>query len=122
MKTNTACLVAVLACVLAVPAMAAAAPRSHQAQTWKNVTILDRRASTQFKNDPGAVTRAEEIKQASSGFGFWTTDGHYLKLDKGGDEAWLDMLKEAKEKDHLRGSVTGLLHGDTIVVKSISLL
>jgi hypothetical protein len=54
LRTNTACLVAVLAYVLAVPAVAAAAPRSHQVQTWKNVTILDQRAPTQSSSVLGA--------------------------------------------------------------------
>ena len=122
MRMKTACLAAVAACVLAVPAVAGAAPASHQAQTWKNVTIVDQHASTQFKADPDSLTKSQEIQQARSGFGFWTADGRFLKLDKVGDEAWLDMLKKSKETSHLRGSVTGVLHGSTITVKSISLL
>lgn len=122
MRTKTAWLVAVAASVLLVPAVAGAAPLSHQAQTWKNVTILDQHASMQFKADPDSLTKTQEIEQARSGFGFWTADGHFLKLDKIGDEAWLDMLKKSKDTNHLRGSVTGVLHGKTITVKSISLL
>ena len=105
-----------------VPAVAGAAPRSHPAQTWKNVPVLDQHASKQLETDPDALTRLSAIEHASSGFGFWTKDGRYLKLDKGGDEAWLDLLKQAKETNHLRANVTGVLHGDTIAVKSISLL
>ncbi len=121
MKTKTAFIVAVLACALAASAVATAAP-SVRTQTWTNVPVVDQHGSRTFKNDPDTLTRTSAIKYASSGFGFWTKDGRYLKLDQGGDEAWLDLLKKSSKQDHLRANVTGRLKGDTIVVQLISLL
>lgn len=114
MSKRIAFLVAVV--LLALPALAAA-------ETWTNVTLVDQQCAKKEKvaQNPDAHTRDCALQCAKNGYGVFTADGKYLKLDAAGSEKALAALKASSQADHLRVNVTGTLAGDTITVESLEM-
>jgi hypothetical protein len=94
---------------------------SATATTWNNVPLIDKNCSRKEAANPDAHPRNCALNCASSGYGILTSDGKFLKFDKAGDEQSLKLLKASNKKDHLRVTVDGEEHGDTIAVKSIKM-
>ncbi len=57
-----------------------------------------------------------------SGYGVFTADGKYLKLDAAGDEKALAAIKASKKKDNFKVRVTGDVSGDSIKVTDLKLM
>jgi len=57
-----------------------------------------------------------------TGYGVYTADGKYLKLDAAGDEKALAAIKASKKKDNFNVRVTGDVQGDSIKVTNLKLL
>src|SRR5271170_4701673 len=57
-----------------------------------------------------------------SGYGVYTADGKYLKLDAAGDAKALAAIKASKKKDNYKVQVTGDVSGDSIKVTSLKLM
>lgn len=106
-------LIAALA-VLALPAAALA-------ETWTNASLVDTMCAKKAK-EADAHTRDCAIKCASSGYGIFTADGRYLKLDEKGYQLALDALKASEQQDHLRVDVQGKLEDGTIAVETLALV
>jgi hypothetical protein len=113
--------VAVLA--VSVLAIAAVLPLAAAAQTWNNVTLIDKSCSGKFKTDTAADAHTVScaLACADSGFGILTPDGKFLAFDKDGSAKATDALKATTKKDHVRATVTGEMDGRTIKVQSITL-
>lgn len=99
--------------LLALPAAAA---------TWKNVSLIDQSCSVKAKANPDAHARDCALQCSKSGYGIYTTDGKYLKLDAAGSDKALAALKASTKKDHLRADVTGEVKGDVVMVSTLELL
>jgi hypothetical protein len=100
--------------LLALPAFAGE-------KTWTNVAIVDVACSAKAKTDPDAHTKACATQCQKSGFGILTSDGSFLKFDENGNKQALSSIKDSKNADHLRATVTGERAGDIIKVKSIKM-
>ncbi len=57
-----------------------------------------------------------------TGYGVYTADGKYMKLDAAGDAKALAAIKASKKKDNFKVSVTGDVDGDSIKVTTLKLL
>jgi hypothetical protein len=102
--------------VMALIAMPAAA-----AESWKGVSIVDTQCATRVKADPDAHTTKCMLQCVKNGFGIFTADGAFLRLDDAGNKLVAEALKTTKKTDHLRATVTGERQGDIIKVASLSL-
>jgi hypothetical protein len=91
------------------------------AETWSKVSLVDTMCSLKVKADPDKHTRACALQCAKGGFGVFTADGTYLKLDDKGNDQAVALLKGAKGSENLRVNVTGTRNGETIAVSSIQL-
>jgi hypothetical protein len=91
------------------------------AETWKDVSLVDVNCSAKVKDNPDAHKRNCALQCSKSGYGVFTADGTFLKLDANGNEEALTALKTAQRDDHLRVTVTGDRDGDTIKVKSLKM-
>ncbi len=100
--------------VLALPALAAA-------ETWKDVPLIDHNCAAKFKGNTDKHTTSCLLRCASSGYGVYTADGTWVKLDKKGNEEALAALKETKKTDAIRVTVTGEKEGDTIKVATLKI-
>ncbi len=98
--------------MLALPVLAA---------EWKDAALVDVQCSAKAKADPDSHSRQCAMGCAKSGFGIYTSDGKFLKLDSKGNEQAMEALKKTDKKDHLRVNVKGEQSGDTIKVESLSL-
>lgn len=105
----------VLAALCAAPAFAAA-------ESFQNVAVVDVSCSKRAAADPDAHTRDCALKCAGSGFGIVTQDQKFLKFDAAGNAEITKALKASDKKDHLRVNVDGDVQGDTLKVKSVTLL
>ena len=105
----------VLAALCAAPALAAA-------ESFQNVPVVDVSCSKRVAADPDAHTRECALKCTGSGFGIITQDQKFLKFDAAGNAKIAEELKASSKKDHLRVNVNGDVQGDTIKVKSVTLL
>jgi hypothetical protein len=56
-----------------------------------------------------------------SGYGVFTADNKFIKLDAAGNAQALAALKATKKADHLNVTVDGDMQGDTIKVSSLKL-
>jgi hypothetical protein len=114
-KSRFALLAAVA--LLALPGLALA-------DTWSNVALVDQDCAKKAKvvANPDSHTRDCALMCSKSGYGVFTADGAYLKLDATGSEQALAALRASKQKDHLRANVTGTLEGDTIRVEALELV
>ena len=102
---------------------AAAVPLALQAETWKNVSLMDSMcaAKAEVKAAPDSHTTKCAIQCQKSGYGILAPDGSFLKFDSAGNTKVAAALKTTKKTDHLRADVEGERKGDEIQVKSISL-
>jgi hypothetical protein len=91
------------------------------ADTWTRVSLVDTMCSLKVKADPDKHTRECALQCAKGGFGVFTSDGAYLKLDAKGNEQAVALLKGAKGSENVRVNVTGTRSGETIAVSSIQL-
>ena len=91
------------------------------AAEWKDAALVDVQCSTKAKADPDSHSRQCALGCSKSGFGIYTSDGKFLKLDTKGNEQAMEALKKTDKKDHLRVNVKGQQSGDTIKVESLSL-
>jgi hypothetical protein len=99
-----------------------ALPVFAEAETYKNVSVVDVNCSAKVVADPDAHTRACALKCEASGFGIITEDKKFIKFDAEGNKEIKEQLKVSSRKDHLRVDVSGNLQGDTLKVTSIKLL
>lgn len=97
------------------------APALALADTWTNVSLVDAKCSAKVAANPDAHTRSCALECAKSGYGVFTTDGKYLKLDAEGSKQALVLLKASDRKDHLRVNLTGNLAGETVTVQTIEM-
>jgi len=97
------------------------APAVALADSWTNVSLVDVNCSAKVAANPDAHTRSCALECAKSGYGVFTTDGKYLKLDTEGSKQALALLKASDRKDHLRVNLTGTLAGETIQVSAIEM-
>jgi len=102
---------------------AAALPFALNAETWKNVSLMDSACAhkAEAKANPDAHTTKCAIQCQPSGYGIVTKDGAFLPFDKAGNEKVEAALKSTKKTDHLRVDVDGEKKGDEIQVKSVTL-
>lgn len=100
---------------LALPVLAA------DAETWKNVPLMDGHCITKMAENPDAHPRSCALQCAKGGYGVITAEGKFLRFDEAGNEKALAALKKSDKKDHLRATVTGSLDGEVITVSSISI-
>ncbi len=107
----------VVFCVLAV----AVVPILACAETWKGMPMVDSMCFEKVKADPDAHSTKCAIACAKNGYGIIDAHGAFLKFDESGNEKIAALLKNTKEKDHLRVTVDGDRSGNTIKVKSVSL-
>ena len=96
-------------------------PLAALADSWKGVSLVDNNCKERVKASPDAHTTSCALKCADSGFGVYTADGKWLKLDDAGNKAAVAALKKTKKADHLRADVDGTLKGDEIQVKSLTI-
>jgi len=96
-------------------------PLAALADTWKGVSLVDSACKDSAKGDPDAHPTSCALKCAGSGYGVYTADGKWLKLDPAGNKAAVAALHNTKKTDHLRADVDGTLKGDTIQVKSLTI-
>lgn len=97
------------------------APAVALADTWTNVSLVDVNCSAKVAANPDAHTRSCALECAKSGYGVFTAEGKYLKLDAEGSKKALALLKASSQKDHLRVNLTGSLAGETIAVQTIEM-
>ena len=91
------------------------------AAEWKDAALVDVQCSAKAKADPDSHSRDCALGCSKSGFGIYTSDGKFLKLDSKGNEQAMEALKKTDKKDHLRVNVKGEQSGDTIKVESLTL-
>jgi len=96
-------------------------PLAALADSWRGVPLLDNSCREQAKANPDAHPTSCALKCADSGYGIYTAEGQWLKLDKAGNRAAVAALQKTKRADHLRANVEGTLKGDVIQVKSLTI-
>lgn len=104
-----------LLAILALPVLASA-------ETLNNVSLMDTGCAQKQAAKPDEHTRACALQCQKSGFGIFTADGKYLKFDGEGNSQVVAQLNKSQKNDHLRVNVTGEVAGDTIKVKTVTLL
>ena len=98
-------------------------PAAAFAESWDNVPLIDKSCGAKFKANPDEHPTACLKKCAKGGeLGIITSDGTWLKLDKGGVEKAVAALDKTEKKDHIRANVTGDKKGDVIHVKDLKLV
>ena len=97
-------------------------PIASAAESFKSVAVVDVNCHAKVASNPDSHTRDCALQCASSGFGIFTSDGKFLKLDANGNKEVTAALKASSKKDHLRADVEGDVQGDTIKVTSVKLL
>jgi len=109
-----------LASLLALGLMATPAFAANQ--TFNDVSVVDVACSQKAAADADSHTRECALTCQKSGFGIVTADKKFLKFDAAGNAKVLAELKASDKADHLRVNVSGDVEGDTIKVKSVTLL
>jgi hypothetical protein len=109
-----AALAVFLVSLFALPALAAA-------ETWANVSLVDKNCSEKVKADPDKHETSCLLMCAKSGFGILTTDGTWVKLDAKGNQEALKALKATSKESGIRVTVTGEREGDTIKVQTLKI-
>lgn len=109
--------------LLCLVAAAIAFPMALEAETWKNVSLMDASCAgkSEMKANPDAHSKTCAIQCQKGGYGILTSDGGFLKFDAAGNTKVEAALKATKKTDHLRVDVQGELKGSEIAVKSVSL-
>ena len=97
-------------------------PAFARATTFNDVPVVDSNCSARVANAPDTHTRSCALRCAASGFGIITSDHKFLKFDAAGNREIIAQLKSSTEKNHLRVNVSGDVQGDTLKVKSVTLL
>jgi hypothetical protein len=90
-------------------------------ETWSHAALMDNQCATKFKDNPDKHDKKCALQCQKAGYGIYTEDGTFLKLDTAGNQKALDALKNTSATDHLRVTVTGERQGDTIKVASLKL-
>lgn len=107
--------------VAAIGLVALALPAAALADSWTNAPLVDVNCSQRVKDDPDSHPRACALKCRESGYGIWTAEGEYLKLDAEGSKRALALLEASDRVDHLRVNVTGEIVDGALKVESIEL-
>lgn len=107
---------------LALLLAAAIVPVASAADSFKNVAVVDVNCHAKVAANPDAHPRDCALKCAAGGYGIFTSDGKFLKLDSKGNKDVTEALKASDKKDHLRVDVEGDVQGDTLKVSSLKLL
>ncbi len=104
-------------------AAAVALPAALQAETWKNVSLMDAMcaAKSEARANADAHPKTCAVQCEKGGYGIVTSNGGFLKFDEAGNKQVEAALKATKKTDHLRVDVEGELKGSEIAVKSVSL-
>jgi hypothetical protein len=100
---------------------ALALPLAARAETWSNVSMVDKNCSGKVKDKPDSHTRECALKCAGSGFGVVAADGKFIPFDRAGNDLAVAALKGTRKSDHLRVNVTGALKDGTIAVASLAM-
>ena len=90
-------------------------------ETWSHAALMDTQCATKFKDNPDKHDRKCALQCQKAGYGIYTQDGTFLKLDQAGNQKAIDALKSTSQTDHLHVTVTGERQGDTIKVASLKL-
>jgi hypothetical protein len=96
-------------------------PLAALADSWKGVSLVDQMCHDQMKDKADSHPTSCALKCAESGYGIFTEDGKWLKLDAKGNQAAVAALKKTKKTDHIRANVEGTLKGDVVHVASLSI-
>ncbi len=96
-------------------------PLAALADSWKGVSLVDEMCHDQVKANADAHPASCALKCADSGYGIFTSDGKWLKLDDKGNQQAVAALKKTKRKNHIRANAAGTLEGDTIHLASLSI-
>src|SRR5579884_2158468 len=88
-------------------------PLASAGDSFKNVAVVDVNCHAKVASNPDAHPRDCALKCAASGYGIFTSDGKFLKLDAKGNKEVVAALKASDKKDHLRLDVEGTVEGDT---------
>ncbi len=96
-------------------------PLAARAETWSNVSMVDKNCSGKVKDHPDTHTRECALKCAGSGFGVMAADGKFIPFDKAGNDLAMAALKGTKKSDHLRVNVTGQVKDGTLAVASLTM-
>lgn len=112
--TRTMALVAALSLVGTAGLLAAP-------ETWSHAALMDNQCAAKFKDNPDKHDKKCALQCQKAGYGIYTQDGTFLKLDTAGNQKVLDALKNSSATDHLRVTVTGERQGETIKVASLKL-
>ncbi|MEO8724605.1 MAG: hypothetical protein ABI383_00650 [Acidobacteriaceae bacterium] len=107
--------------LIMLAALIAMAVPTFAAETWTNVPIVDTSCAAKAKANPDAHTRACALQCEKGGYGIVTSDGTYLKFDAAGNAKASAALKQSKQTDHLRVTVTGERDGDNLKVSSLKM-
>ncbi len=107
--------------VLALFVVALLTPVFAAAETWSNVSLVDKMCLEKVKADPDKHETKCLISCAHSGYGVITADGTWVKLDKKGNEEALKALKGTAKTEGIRVTVTGERKGDMIQVSTLTI-
>lgn len=94
---------------------------SAAAEEWRNVPMVDTMCAAKVKAKPDDHTRSCALQCQKSGFGIVAADGKFLIFDEAGNKQAIAALKEAKQSDRLRVTVSGTREGNTIKVEKLTL-
>ena len=72
-------------------------PLAALADSWKDVSLVDDMCHEQVKANADAHSTSCALKCASSGYGIFTSDGKWLKLDAKGNQEAVAALKKTKK-------------------------
>ena len=97
-----------------------ALPLAASAETWKDVPLVDVMCSAKAKPNPAIHTRACLLQCQKSGYGVFTPDGDFLKLDAEGNAKVVELLKNLDKASDIRVTVTGERSGGIIKVQSLA--
>jgi hypothetical protein len=90
-------------------------------ETWSHAALMDNQCAAKFKDNPDKHDKKCAVQCQKAGYGIYTPDGTFLKLDAAGNQKVADALKNTSQNDHLHVTVTGEKQGDTIKVASLKL-
>lgn len=118
MRTGRTTRLLALFCVVSMLGIAGlqAAP-----ETWSHASLMDTQCATKFKDNPDKHDKKCALQCQKAGYGIYTQDGTFLKLDPAGNQKAVDALKNTSQTDSLHVTVTGERQGDTIKVASLKM-
>lgn len=107
--------------ILTIAIALLALPLVAQAETWKNVSLMDAYCLKDSRAEPDKHTKECALQCEEGGYGVITADGKFFAFDATGNEKTVAALKATSKNDTLRATVEGTLDGETIKVESIKI-